>query len=99
MDTPSPDYDSESLSYQTGLYENDDGEFSLAEAFSEYPFDDSLMRKKHAEPIGPPAIVILGSRLKMHLLDTYAQSLLKSPDHIFKQVLQVTKIQFSFIAL
>ncbi|KAG5962203.1 hypothetical protein E4U58_003954 [Claviceps cyperi] len=91
MDTPSHDYDSESLSYQTGFYESDDAETSPAEAFSEYTFDhvkypDEVLEEeacranrtsRHCHPGGASE----------DAPSEYAQSPLKSPDHIFKQVL------------
>ncbi|KAG5960208.1 hypothetical protein E4U56_004481, partial [Claviceps arundinis] len=103
MDTSSPDYDSESPSYQTGFYENDDAETFTAEAFSEYALDDIRYPDEVLEE--EPCRV---TRVYPHChsggasedapsesaATEYAQSLLNSPDHIFKQVLRVTKIQF-----
>ncbi|KAG5960217.1 hypothetical protein E4U56_004490, partial [Claviceps arundinis] len=103
MDTSSPDYDSESPSYQTSFYENDDAEASKPDAFIEYVLSDikypdevleeELRRVNRASPYCHPGGASEGAPSESAATE-YVQSLLESPDHIFKQVLRVTKIQF-----
>ncbi|CCE35100.1 uncharacterized protein CPUR_02029 [Claviceps purpurea 20.1] len=102
MDTSSPDYDSE-ISYQTSFCESDDAETFTAAAFSEYALDDIVYPDEvseeeqcrvnrvshHCHPRGASEDAPSESAAT-----EYARSLLKGPDHIFKQVLRVTKIQF-----